>query len=105
MSAVFPLDPETLIICPQYGKERGASIVGEYQTETPYHYICVDNFLPNEIIERVREEVPEHSSAYERLKTSYNPNRLPNCTSAVSNALNSRFFKAEALIIKEGLNK
>jgi len=99
MSAFFPLDPETLSITHQQAKEIGASIAEDYQSKTPYHYTCVDNFLPLEILEKVREEAlaqgdkaAENASGNERLKTSFNPDRLPTYTKAVFHALNSRPF-------------
>lgn len=99
MSAFFPLDPETLSIPHQQAKEIGASIAEDYQSKTPYHYTCVDNFLPLEVLEKVREEAlvqgdkqAENASGNERLKTSFNPDRLPTYTKAVFHALNSRAF-------------
>ena len=99
MSAFFPLDPETLTIPHQKAKEIGDSIAADYQSKTPYHYTCVDDFLPLEILEKVREEAllmgdkpAEHASANEKLKTSFNPDRMPTYTKAVFHALNSRPF-------------
>lgn len=97
MSAFFPLDPETLSIPQQKAKEIGASISADYQSKTPYHYACIDDFLPAGILERVREEAlaqeekgAEHASDNEKLKTSYNPDRLPPYTKALFHALNAR---------------
>ncbi len=97
MTAFFPLDPETLTIPQQEAKEIGTSVAAEYQSKSPYHYGCIDNFLPSGILERVREEAlaqevkaAENASDNEKLKTSYNPDRLPPYTKAVFHALNSR---------------
>jgi len=99
MSAFFPIDPETLAIKHQDAKAAGLSISEGYQSTTPYHYTCVDNFLPSAILERVREEAlaqgdkeAQHASGNERLKTSFNPDRLPTYSRAVFHALNSRPF-------------
>jgi Rps23 Pro-64 3,4-dihydroxylase Tpa1-like proline 4-hydroxylase len=99
MSAFFPLDPETLEITHQDAKELGNSIAERYQSTTPYHYTCVDDFLPPEILARVREEAlsmgdkpAKNSSGNERLKTSFNPDRMPAYSKAVFHALNSRPF-------------
>ena len=99
MSAFLPLDPETLTITHQEAKKIGASIAEDYQSKTPYHYTCVDNFLPPEILERVREEAlsmgdrpAENASENEKLKTSFNPDRLPTYSKAVFHALSSRPF-------------
>lgn len=99
MSPFFPLDPETLEITHQEAKELGSSLAAEYQSKTPYHYTCVDNFLPLEILTRVREEAlsmgendPNNSSGNEKLKTSFNPDRMPRYSKAVFHALSSRPF-------------
>lgn len=99
MSVVFPIDPETLEISHQKAKEVGASIAENYQSKKPYHYTCIDNFLPLEILNRVRAEAlemgerpSENVSDNERLKTSFNPDRMPIYSKAVFHALNSRPF-------------
>ena len=99
MSPFFQIDPKTLEIDHQKAKEVGTSVATDYQSKTPYHYICIDEFLPPEVLIRVREEAlamgdmaPEHSSANEKLKTSYNPDRMPPYSKAVFHALNSRPF-------------
>jgi hypothetical protein len=96
---VYPLDPETLTLPYAQAKEIGTRLAGSYQGKQPYDYGCFDNFLPVEILERVRAEAlsmgfkaPEHASGNEHLKTSFNPDRLPPYTRAVFNALNSRAF-------------
>lgn len=96
---VYPLDPETLSIPHQRAKEIGTALASQYQGRKPYDYGCFDSFLPQEILDRVREEAlsmgmkaPEHSSGNEHLKTSFNPDRLPAYTKAVFHALNSRAF-------------
>lgn len=99
VSSFFPLDPETLESTHQEAKEVGASLATEFQSKTPYHYACVDNFLPLEILTRVREEAleageksAENASGNEKLKTSFNPDRMPTYSKAVFHALNSRPF-------------
>ncbi len=99
MSVFFPMDPETLAITHQEAKRIGSSVAADYQSKTPYPYICIDDFLPPEILERVREEAlamgdaaPEYASANEKLKTSFNPDRMPPYSKAVFYALNSRPF-------------
>lgn len=96
---VYPVDPETLRIESSVAKEIGAQLASQYQGKTPYDYGCFDNFLPLEILEKVREEAlaegakdAEHASAHEKLKTSYNPDRLPPYTRAVFTALTGRPF-------------
>jgi len=99
MTAFFPFDPDTLSIESKRAKELGASLAADYQAKTPYHYTSVDNFLPEEVITRVREEAlqmgdkpAENMSANENLKTSFNPDRMPKYSKAVFHALNSRPF-------------
>lgn len=99
MTPAYTLDPDTLYLDPKTSAEIGRSYAAQYQSGEPFHYIGIDNFLPREIIEKVREEAlqvdqrpPEHSSAQEHLKASYNPDKLPLYTRAVFNALNSQSF-------------
>ncbi|MDX8349238.1 2OG-Fe(II) oxygenase [Cognatiyoonia sp. IB215446] len=99
MKEFFPFDPDTLSIESKRAKELGASLAADYQSKTPYHYTSVDNFLPEEVITRVREEAlqmgdkpAENMSANENLKTSFNPDRMPKYSKAVFHALNSRPF-------------
>lgn len=99
MRPIISADPNSLVIDPVTALSVGDSVSQEYQSKEPYPYICLDNFLAREIIERVHEEVTaledkaaEHASANEHLKTSYNPNTLPAYTKAVFNMLNSEGF-------------
>lgn len=99
MSPFFPIEPKTLTITQQQAKEIGSSVATNYQSKRPYHYICIDNFFPLEILEKVREEAlslgdnaPQNASANEKLKTSFNPDRMPTYSKAVFHALNSRPF-------------
>lgn len=95
----FPLDIEQLLIETDTAREAGKSKAASYQAAKPYPHICIDNFFPEEILQRVRTDVaslPEaefsFSRAQENLKTSYNPDRLPAYTRALFHALNSRAF-------------
>jgi hypothetical protein len=56
MSPFFPIDPETLEIRHQKAKEVGVSVATDYQSKTPYHYVCIDDFFRPQTLERVREE-------------------------------------------------
>lgn len=96
---IYPLDPETLQIENAVAKEIGDKLAADYQGKAPYDYGCFDNFLPLEVLEKVREEAlahgaqaAEHSSENERLKSSINPDRMQPYSRAVFNALNSRAF-------------
>jgi len=96
---VYDLDPEMLNINHKAAAEIGKRYAKEYQSGEPYHHICIDNFLPIEIAEKVRAEAleqrrkeAEFSSAQEHLKASYNPDSLPLYTRSVFNALNSESF-------------
>lgn len=98
-AGVYAIDPDTLYIPPRDAAEIGVRFAARYQSGKPYHYICIDNFLPISVAEKVRDEAlsqgekgPEHSSPQEHLKTSYNPDTLPLFTRAVFNALNSQAF-------------
>ena len=96
---VYSMDTDLLFLAPKTAAEIGKKFANKYQSGKPYHYICIDNFLPISVAEKVREEAlaqgekgPEYSSPQEHLKTSYNPDNLPLYTRAVFNALNSQSF-------------
>lgn len=96
---VYPIDPKSLLMNTDTAKSTGASYAEEYQSGQPYNHICIDNFLPEEVIEGIREDLkqlpePEDSfnRAQENLKSSYIPERLPDFTKNLFYALNSRPF-------------
>ncbi|HPE25216.1 MAG: 2OG-Fe(II) oxygenase [Rhodobacteraceae bacterium] len=97
--AVYPLDPVTLVASSEAAREAAKPYAADYQSQTPYNHGGFENFLPPEILERVREELkelPEAESSFDRaqekLKFSYLPERLPPYTRALFHALNSRAF-------------
>lgn len=99
MSGVFEIDPETLSADVEKSVEAGRTYAVSYQSAEPFHHICIDDFLPLEIAQKVRGEAlamgaktAENASAQEHLKTSYNPDTLPLYTRAVFHALNSPAF-------------
>lgn len=99
IAGVFDLDPATLAIDAKHAAAVGQTYAAQYQSGEPYHYICIDDFLPAEVAERVRadalalgEKRPEHMSPQEHLKTSYNPDTMPNYLRLVFCALNSQPF-------------
>ncbi|MBE0414692.1 2OG-Fe(II) oxygenase [Yoonia sp.] len=96
---VYPLDPETMFIPYTDAKEIGAKLASSYQGKTPYDYGCFDNFLPADVVARVREEAlalgakdPENASGNEKLKMSFNPDIMPAYSKAVFHALSARPF-------------
>ena len=97
--AIYAIDPETLTISSDAARKAAEPYAEAYQAATPYNHGCIDNFLPPEVLERVRADLatlPEAEDSYnraqERLKTSYNPERLPFYTKALFHAFNSRPF-------------
>ncbi len=95
----YPLDPQEMTIDVDTAATIGKRFAESYQSATPYHHICVDDFLPMAIVEKVREEAlaqrrkdAENSSASEHLKAAYNPDGLPIYSKAVFAALNSQAF-------------
>lgn len=100
MSAVtYPIDPETLSIDAETARAAADPFAADYQAGEPYNHICIDNFLPDDVLRRVRADVaslPEAERSFDRsqekLKTSYNPERLPVFTKNLFHAFNSRPF-------------
>lgn len=75
-NTAFPLDPKLLNIDLEVAAEAGRRYAEAYQSGTPYHHICIDDFLPKEVAEKVRKEAivqdekaAVHSSPQEHLKT------------------------------------
>ncbi|HMO70039.1 MAG TPA: 2OG-Fe(II) oxygenase [Paracoccaceae bacterium] len=95
------IDPRNLVFPIEAAREVGRAAGEAYRARKPYPHGCFDNFLPPEILERVRaelRELPEAESFFnrpqEKLKTAYMPERLPPYTRSVFHALNSRAFLA-----------
>lgn len=99
MTPTLPFEPETLSLATDAAKTAARTQAEQYRARKPYPYGSFDNFLPVEVIERVREELqqlPEAEMSFnrpqEKLKTSYLPERLPIYTRNLFYALNSRPF-------------
>ncbi|WP_244448011.1 2OG-Fe(II) oxygenase [Neorhizobium vignae] len=70
-----------------------------YRSALPYPHICIDNFLPEQVLENVLTDLrnrPEKETTFARAqenkKVSYAPERLPTYTRNLFYALNSRPF-------------
>ncbi len=92
-------------------KKLGASLSTEYQAGNPFPFISIDNFLPEEILNRVLAEFPqdfqrEQKRSQELYKGHYEPDNIPaGFTRALFYSFNSRPFLSflEALTGIEGL--
>ena len=98
-AAVYPLDAESLVADVKAAEDLGKSFADKYQSGKPYHDICVDNFLPVSVVEKVREEAltmrkkdAENASLQEKNKASYHADLLPSYSRAALGALNSQAF-------------
>ena len=96
---VYPLDPTTLLVDTDTARQVGAAHAAVYQSAKPYCHICIDDFLPTEVIDRVIADIntlPEaerdFSRAQENKKSAYNPDRLPDFTKYLFQSFNSRHF-------------
>ncbi|MEM9099471.1 MAG: 2OG-Fe(II) oxygenase [Pseudomonadota bacterium] len=99
MAPAYPIDPETLLIGSDAAKKAAEGQAEAYQNAFPYPHGSFDNFLPAEVLDKVREELASlpdaedsFSNAQENLKNSYMPERLPTYTKNLFYALNSRPF-------------
>lgn len=97
--AAYPIDPKDLLISFDKAKTLGDKYAESYQSAGPYNHICIDNFLPEEVLAGVLKDLDElpqseesYSRAQENLKSSYIPERLPAYTKNLFYALNSRPF-------------
>jgi len=98
-SPVYALDKDTFLISNADARGVGKTYAESYQSAEPYNHICIDNFLPESILERVCEDLADmpqaeasFSRAQENLKSSYIPERLPDFTKNLFYAFNSRPF-------------
>jgi Rps23 Pro-64 3,4-dihydroxylase Tpa1-like proline 4-hydroxylase len=98
---IFDIDPEHLSIDVDTARAAAAPFAEEYQSGQPYNHICIDNFLPEDVLRKVQADlvslqVNEDSDTFERaqenLKTQYNPDRLPTYSRELFHAFNSRAF-------------
>lgn len=96
---ILPIDPKALTISNDAAKALGEKYAETYQSGEPYHHICIDNFLPMEVIEGVRSDLaslPDAERSFdadqERYKSQYNPDRLPDFSRHLFHTLNSRAF-------------
>lgn len=100
MSAiVYPLDPTDLTVETAQAREVAQPFAENYQASEPYNHICIDNFLNPDILEKVLADIAQlpdaeasFDRAQEKLKTSYNPERLPQYTRNLFHAFNARPF-------------
>jgi hypothetical protein len=98
-SPALPIEPDALTIDSAAAKKLGAERADMYQSAKPYPHICIDNFLPMTVIERVRSDLDNlpasersFDAAEEKLKSQYNPDRLPDYSRNLFHAFNSRAF-------------
>ncbi len=96
---IYPIDPNSLLTKSSAAKAMGTTYAARYQSGEPYHHICIDDFLPEEVLENViadLKQLPDAESSFSRpqenLKTSYIPERLPDFSKNLFYALNSRPF-------------
>ncbi|MFU8865274.1 MAG: hypothetical protein ACNA7O_15290, partial [Rhodobacterales bacterium] len=54
--AILNLNPETLLISSDEARKAAEQYAQEYQGKEPYAYGGFDNFLPEEILDRVLKE-------------------------------------------------
>lgn len=97
--SVLPIDPESLSLSTDAAKAAAAPHAAAYRAASPYPHGCCDDFLDPAILDRVREELkqlPEVETSFdrpqERLKFSFQPERLPTYTRNLFYTLNSKPF-------------
>ena len=98
-NSVYPIGYDSLLTDTDAARSVAKSYSQAYQNNDPYPHICIDNFLPEEILEKVLGDLvdrPKAESSFARAqenkKTTYIPERLPSYTKNLFYALNSRPF-------------
>ena len=69
IEAVYGIDSEELLISADDARAVGARYAEKYQSGEPYHHICIDNFLPETILEKVCSDLkllPEAEASFAR---------------------------------------
>jgi hypothetical protein len=96
---VYPIDANTLLADVDAARSMARKYAEAYQSASPYPHICIDNFLPEQVLENVLTDLnnrPEKETSFARAqenkKVSYVPERLPTYTKNLFYALNSRPF-------------
>ena len=96
---IYPIDTESLLLETDTARSVGKQHADRYQSAQPYNHICIDNFLPESVVNHVASDLKKlpdaeasFSRAQENLKSSYNPERLPEYTRNLFHAFNSRPF-------------
>ena len=97
--SIFSVDIDDLVADVDEARKKGQEYSSDYQNAYPYPHICIDDFLPLDVVQRVRadaldlgEKQPEHASKQEHLKTSFKPEKLPFYSRTALMALNSPAF-------------
>ncbi|MEM1150188.1 MAG: 2OG-Fe(II) oxygenase [Pseudomonadota bacterium] len=98
-TAALPIDPDSLTIASSDAKVLGKAYAEAYQSGEPYHHICIDSFLPMDVIEKVRADIAtlpdaerSFDGAQERFKSQYMPDRLPDFSRHLFQTFNSLPF-------------
>ncbi|CDZ44772.1 2OG-Fe(II) oxygenase [Neorhizobium galegae] len=96
---VYPINPDSLLADVDAARSMARNYAEAYQSASPYPHICIDNFLPEQVLENVLADLrnrPEKETTFARAqenkKVSYVPERLPAYTKNLFYALNSRPF-------------
>jgi hypothetical protein len=92
-------------------KNKGSEIANRYQNAEPFPHIVIDNFLPEELLNRVLADFPqdfmrEQKRSQELFKGNYEPDNIPTgFTRSLFYSFNSRPFVSflEALTGIDGL--
>lgn len=99
--STYQIDPEHLSIDSNTARGAAKPYAEAYQSAKPYNHICIDNFLPEEVLRKVQADLTSlqdnddsqvFQRAQENLKTQYNPERLPAYSRELFHAFNSRPF-------------
>jgi Rps23 Pro-64 3,4-dihydroxylase Tpa1-like proline 4-hydroxylase len=98
---IYDMDPKNLSIEVDTARAAATPFAQEYQSGRPYNHICIDNFLPEQVLRNVQadlQSLQETKESYtferaqENLKTQHNPDRMPRFSRELFHALNSRPF-------------
>lgn len=102
MSYLDAMDAKTAFLSPEDARAKGLELNDRYVSASPYPHIVIDNFLPEELAQRILNGFGSsdgseslnmtYDRAQERSKTSYHPDTLNPDLRGIFYAFNSRPF-------------
>jgi hypothetical protein len=94
------MDPETGFLPPTVDRRKGAELQAQYAAAKPFPHICIEDFMPPQVLERCLAEFPSDVASggvafdrdQERYKRQFNPDEMNPWLRGLFYGFNSRPF-------------